>query len=135
MRHCLCLAVALACLTALLPAQRRVDPRKSYYRVIAVVPLVSGLNAGAVWPKYVPTEPASGSSAPAIIAFACELSDDGHHAIVELVGANPAALANVLADSSVLAFEKSKVPQQQIEAAIKVYRKDFSLSRFGVAVQ
>jgi hypothetical protein len=100
-----------------------------------VVPLVAGANGAAAWPKYVPTAPPAGSSAPSIIAFASEISDDGQHAVIELVGANPAALANVLADKSVLAFEKSKFTQQQIEAAVRPFRKDFSLSHFGVTVQ
>lgn len=129
------LTIVLLIFTAVLPGQRRVDPRNSYYRVIAVVPLVASTNGAAAWPKYIPTEPSAGSSAPAIIAFASELSDDGLHAVVELVGINRAALADILADKSVLAFEKSKVPRQEIEAAVRAFRKDFSLSRFGVNVQ
>jgi hypothetical protein len=137
MRHWLCFAVAALCFAVALPAQRRVDPRDSYYRVIAVVPLVAGASGTPAWPKHVPTAQPSGPSAPGIIAFACERSDDGKHAIVELVGLNRAALADVLADhaSGVLVFEKSKVPRQDIEAAIQPFRKGFSLSRFGVAVQ
>jgi len=121
-----------------LPAQRRVDPRNNFYRVIAVVPYVAGPPGTASWPKHVPTTPPAGPSASAgIIAFACEPSDDGKHAIVELVGVNRAALADVLADhaAGVLVFEKSSVPWPQIEAAIQPFRKDFSLSKFGVAVQ
>jgi hypothetical protein len=129
------LTIVLLLLSAALPAQRRTDPRNSYYRVIAVVPLIAGANGAAAWPKHVPTALPEGSSAPAIIAFASELSDDGQHAVVELVGVNRAALADVLADKSILAFEKSRVSQQEIEAAVRAFRKDFSLSRFGVAVQ
>jgi hypothetical protein len=73
--------------------------------------------------------------AAAIVAFASERSDDGQHAIVERVGVNRAALADLLADKSILAFAKSRVSQQEIEAAVRAFRKDFSLSRFGVAVQ
>jgi hypothetical protein len=84
------LTIVVLVSAAVLPAQRRVDPRNSFYRIIAVVPLVAGANGTAAWPKYVPTAPPSGSSAPSIIAFASEISDDGKHAVVELVGANPA---------------------------------------------
>jgi hypothetical protein len=39
-----------------LHAQRRVDPKNSFFRVIAVVPLViSGASGAAAWPKHVPT--------------------------------------------------------------------------------
>jgi len=133
----LCLALVALSFAVALPAQRRVDPRNSYYRVIAVVPLVAGANGEPAWPKHVPTATSAGPSAPGVFAFACELSDDGHHAIVELVGANRAALADVLADhdAGVLVFEKSAVARQVIESAIQPFRKDFSLSHFGVAVQ
>src|SRR5450432_493694 len=125
--------MVLLALAATLPAQHRVDPRNSYYRVIAVVPLVAGTN-GAAWPKHVPTTPSAGPSAPGVFACACELSDDGHYAIVELVGTNRAALADVLADHApgVLVFEKGAVARQVIESAIQPFRKGFSLSRFGV---
>ena len=71
------------------------------------------------------------------MAFACLPSDDGQHAIIELVGVNRAALADVLSDHSagVLVFEKSAVGRQAIESAIQPFRKGFSLSHFGVAVQ
>ncbi len=135
---CSCrLAVCVLILAAVLPGQRRVDPRNSFYRVIAVVPLVNSGPGGAAWPKHVPASEPAGPGDPGIIAFACEPSDDGKHAIVELVAVNRAALAGVLADHSagVLVFEKSKVPQKEIESAIQPFRKDFSLSRFGVVVQ
>jgi len=86
LRH---LTIAVLVSAAMLPAQRRVDPRNSFYRVIAVVPLVAGANGAAAWPKYVPTAPPAGSSAPSIIAFASEISDDGQHAVIELVAQIP----------------------------------------------
>lgn len=124
-------------IAAALPAQRRVDPKNSYYRIIAVVPLVPGGPGKPSWPKHVPTDSSTGPSAPAIIAFACEPTDDGKHAIIELVAPNRAALADVLSDKSpdVLIFEKSAFGRQQIESAVRAFRKNFSLSNFGVAVQ
>ncbi len=101
MRYRLCFVVAFLCLAATLLAQRRVDSRNSYYRVIAVVPLVgSGTPGDPIWPKHVPSGEAGGQTASGIVAFACELSDDGKHAVVELVGVNQAALADVIADHS-----------------------------------
>jgi len=136
MRHWLRFVVAVLCFAAALPAQRSVDSGNSYYRVIAVVPFVAGSAGVSAWPKHVPMT-APSETAPGIIAYACERSDDGKHAIIELVSVNRAALAEILADHApgVLVFEKSRVPRQQIEAAIQPYRKGFSRSHFGVAVQ
>lgn len=122
---------------ASLPSQLRVDPKNSYYRVIAVVPFVAGASGTPNWPKHVPVATESGRSATGIIAFACERSDDGKLAIIELVGVNRAALAEVLGDHApgVLVFEKNRVARQDIESAIQPFRKGFSLSSFGVAVQ
>jgi hypothetical protein len=61
MRQWLCFAVVVMCFAATLPAQHRVDPRYSYHRVIAVVPLVgSGTAQDPIRGKYVPTPQASG---------------------------------------------------------------------------
>ena len=49
------LTIALLVFAAVLPAQRRVDPKNSYFRVIAVVPLVAGASGASAWPKHVPT--------------------------------------------------------------------------------
>ena len=138
MRHRLCLVVAILCFAAALPAQRRVDPRYSYHRVIAVVPLVgSGTPADPIRGKYVPTAQVTGQSETGIIAFALETTDNGKSAIVELVALHRTALAQVLADRSagVLVFEKGVVPDASIEAAIRPFRKDFSLRSFGVVAQ
>jgi hypothetical protein len=99
MRHCLCLVVAALCFAAALSAQRRVDPRYSFHRVIAVVPLVgSGTAEDPIRGKHVPTAETAGPPGTGIIAFALQLTDDGKHAIVELVAVHRAALAQVLAD-------------------------------------
>ena len=86
MRHRLCLVVAILCFAAALSAQRRVDPRYSYHRAIAVVPLVgSGTAEDPIRGKYVPSAQIAGTPGTGIIAFAVELTDDGTRAIVELV--------------------------------------------------
>jgi hypothetical protein len=121
-----------------LPAQRSVSPRNIYHRVIGVLPLAgSGTAADPIRPKYAPAGRPSGAPGTGIIAYAFELSDDGRYAIAELVAVDRTVLLPVLADHSngVLVFEKGRVGGSQIEAAIRQYRKDFSLQKFGVAIQ
>jgi hypothetical protein len=125
-------------LAAALAAQRRVDPRNSYHRVVGVLPLVgSGSANDPVRPKYAPAVASAGKTNGGIIAFAFELSDDGKLAIAELVAVDRVALAAVLADQSagVVVFEKGRVPNNKIESAVRQYRKDFSMDKFGVPVQ
>jgi len=129
--------VLIVCCIAL-PAQRRVDPRNIYHCVIGVLPLVgSGTAADPIRPKYVPPGKPTGPPGTGIIAYAFERSDDGKYAIAELVAVDRAALLPILADHSagVMVFEKGRAAGSQIEAAIKPYRKDFSLQNFGVAIQ
>lgn len=129
--------VLLVCCIAL-PAQRRVDPRNIYHRVIGVLPLVgSGTAADPIRPKYGPAGTPTSASGTGIIAYAFELSDDGKYAIAELVAVDRAALLDVLADHApgVLVFEKGRAGRTQIEAAVRRYRKDFSMQKFGVAIQ
>ena len=87
--------------------------------------------------KYVPTAQETGQSGTGIIAFALETTDNGKSAIVVLVALQRTALAQVLADRSagVLVFEKGVVSDASIEAAIRPFRKDFSLQSFGVVAQ
>jgi hypothetical protein len=58
--HRLIYVFLIFCTVAL--AQRRVDPRNIYHRVIGVVPLVgSGTPGDPVRPKYAPTESEAGA--------------------------------------------------------------------------
>ena len=128
--------IALFASAMALLAQTRVDPRYSYHRVIAVVPLVgAGTAQDPIRGKYVPTENTAGPPGTGIIAFAVQPTDDGKHAIVELVAVQRAALVQILADHSIVAFEKGVTPNASIVAAIKPFRKDFSLQNFGVVVR
>jgi hypothetical protein len=130
------LTIVLLVLASTLPAQHRVDPRYSYHRVIAVVPLVgSGTPADPIRGKYVPTAQTAGPPGTGIIAFAVELTDDGARAIVELVAVHRATLAPILADRSIVVFEKGVATNAAITSAIQPLRKDFSLQDFGVVVQ
>ena len=129
--------VLLICCVAL-PAQRRVDPRNIYHRVVGVLPLIgSGAAGDPVRPKYAPAGSLAAAPGTGIIAYAFELSDDGKYAIAELVAVDRTVLLPILADRSagVLIFEKGRVAGSQIEAAVKQYRKDFSMQKFGVAIQ
>jgi len=113
-------AVASLCFSAALPAQLRVDPRYSLHRVIAIVPLFgSGTPADPKRGKYVPTPQTEGAPGTGIIAFALELTDDGTHAIVELVAVERATLVPILADHGIQAFEKGVASNSAIESAIR----------------
>jgi len=80
------LTIVLPFLVAALLGHRRVDPRYSFHRVIALVPLVgSGTANDPIRGKYIPTADTAGAPGSGIIAFAVELTDDGTRAIVELV--------------------------------------------------
>lgn len=114
-------------------AQRRVDPRNTYHRVICVVPLTgTGTAADPKRPQYAPW-PAS-QDPKGIIAFYFEPTDDGKSAVVEFVAQNGAALLPLLNDKSILAFEKGVSSQATVEAAIQQVRKDFSLETFGMVM-
>lgn len=130
---------AVFLLATALFAQHRVDPYHSYHRVVGVLPLIGGSGSpnDPIRPKYAPNVPPTGPSSSGIIAFTFEFSDDGKHAIAELVAVDRTALAPVLADHSpgVIVFEKGLVAPTQIESAVRQYRKDFSLNKFGVPVQ
>jgi hypothetical protein len=77
------LAVLILCIA--LTAQRSVDPRNVYHRVVGVLPLVgSGTAADPVRPKYAPAGKPSGAPGAGIVAFTFELSDDGKYAIAPL---------------------------------------------------
>jgi hypothetical protein len=120
-------------LTLVVSAQRRVDPRNSYTRVIAVVPLTgSGTAADPKRPKYAPW-PASPNTS-GIIGFIFEPTDDGKSAVVEFVAQNRAAFSVLLADKTIEVFQKGAVSKSAIETAIKQVRRDFSLDSFGMVM-
>ncbi len=89
-------------------------------------------------PLYAPVpNPRAAPSRQGIIAFSYQLSDDGKFALVELVAANRAAFAAILADRrpDVKVFEKGKARREDIEREFRKYKRDFQLDRFrGVSV-
>ena len=116
-------------------SQRRVDPRNSYERILAVVPIVgTGTFADPKRPLYAPAAPSQDRCG--IIAFNFVTSDDGRFALVEFVARDRAAFAPILADRrpGLQVFERGKASRATVEAAFKALRKDFDFSRFGVAV-
>lgn len=138
MRHwCAPLLLIVMLFPAALPAQHRSDTRYRYHRLIAVLPAQgAGTAEDPVRPKHAPRAQAAVPNS-GIIAFACVPSDDGKHFIVEFVAIDRAALADVFADHEpgVLVFEKGVAKNGDIEAAIRPFRKDFSLRNFGAVIQ
>jgi hypothetical protein len=115
-------------------AQRAVDPRNTYTRVICIVPLVGSGSSSADprRPQYAPLPGAS--EANGVIAFYFEPTDDGKSAVVEFVGRDREALRAILADRAITVFEKGRVSRAQIESAIRRVRKDFDFEKFGVVM-
>jgi hypothetical protein len=88
--------------------QHQLSQSTTYHRVMAVTPLIgAGTAADPKRPMFVPAPPApSGASTNAsasavtrsgVLGYQMQLSDDGNHALVELVFQNPQEFQNVLA--------------------------------------
>jgi hypothetical protein len=113
-------------------AQHRVDPRNTYHRVIAVVPLVgTGTANDPIRPKYAPSEPITSTPSPTdIIGFTQVPTDDGKSAIVEFVARSRTAFQAILADTTITTFEKGTENASAIEATLQKLKKGFSLVQF-----
>ena len=117
--------------------QPRVDPRNTYERVLAVVPMVgSGKSQqDPKRPMYAPTPAelqASLKTRTGILAFTHVISDDGHFALVEFVARDRSAFKAVLADPAIKAFLKGRDKRADVEAEFKKHKKDFDFNNFGV---
>lgn len=122
-------------LSGLCLSQRKVDPKNTYTRVICVVPMVgSGTAADPKRPEYAPWPPISNPSRSTIVAYSMKLSDDGRLALVEFVAWQRSAFQAIFNDKTVTVFEKSKDSKSTIETALKKYRKDFDLEKFGTVM-
>lgn len=117
-------------------AQRKVDPKNTYLRLICVVPMAgSGAAADPKRPMYAPLPLASSQAPkPAIIGYTHQVSDDGRFALVEFVARDRSAFAAILADKSIKVFVKGDQPKGDIEKELKKYKKDFDLDKFGLAM-
>ena len=84
-------AVFLA-LASTVCAQRRVDPRNTYHRVICVVPIIGrGTPSDPKRPQYAPWPPATGKSQMDIVGFSHSLATTANLAIVEFAARDCAA--------------------------------------------
>jgi hypothetical protein len=127
------LVLGLLVLAVVVCAQRRVDPRHTYHRVIAVTVLVGkGTAADPKRPEYAPWPLSKDPNG--IIAFTYLPSDDGHFALVEFVARNRAAFQPLFNDKTVASFEKGIATKSAIEDVLRRYRKDFDLSKFGMVM-
>ena len=134
--------LVLVCLLALTAsaafAQRRVDPRNTYHRILVVVPYVgSGTATDPIRPKYAPWPPRPAGTVPSrtdIIGYMQVASDDKKFALVEFVAQDMAAFAAILNDGQLKVFEKGKNTKNDIEGELKKFKKDFSLDSFGVVM-
>jgi hypothetical protein len=127
------LLIGLLALTLVVCAQRRVDPRNTYNRVIAVVPLTGGGTASdPKRPKYAPWPVTANTGG--ILGFVFEPTDDGKSAVVEFVAQSRAAFSVLLADKTIQVFQRGSASKSSIETAIKQVRKDFSLDSFGMVM-
>jgi hypothetical protein len=129
------LVCGLLVLAAVVCAQRRVDPKFRYNRVIAVVPFVGGKGTPAdpKRPQYVPWPPST-KDPNGILGFTYVPSDDGRFAIVEFVARNRAAFQNLFNDKTIQVFEEGLLTKADLEVALKQYRKDFDLNKFGMVM-
>jgi hypothetical protein len=84
---------------------------------------------------YIPPALPAASDRTGIIAFTFLPSDDGKSAIVEYVAANTSAFSQIYADKTLTIFEKGRDQKAVVEAAMRKYRKSFSLDNFGVTVR
>jgi hypothetical protein len=116
--------------------QRRVDPRFTYIRVVAVVPHVgTGTATDPKKPKYaLGARTSANQPITGIIGFAQQISDDGRYAIVEYVARDLASVQQILNDKSIKAFIKGKDKRGDIELELRKFKKDFNLDRFGVVM-
>jgi hypothetical protein len=117
-------------------AQRRVDARDLYERLVCVVPMTGrGTYEDPRRPLFTPATQASESQreGAGIISFSYQLSDDGNFAVVELVARDRKAFAAILGDRrpDIKVFERGKANAAVVEAEIRKYVKNFDVNKFG----
>jgi hypothetical protein len=127
------LIVLLLGLTCFVHAQRRVDPKNAYVRVIGVVAMAGkGTADDPRRPQYAAWPPSQDPNG--IIGFFFQPSDDGKYAVVEFVARSRAAFQTLFNDRTIQLYEEGRQSKASIEAAIRPYRKDFDLTKFGVVM-
>ncbi len=116
--------------------KRTVAAANVYHHIITAVPFTGlGTYRDPRRPMYIPPALPAASDRTGIIAFTFLPSDDGKSAIVEYVAANTSAFSQIYADKTLTIFEKGRDQKAVVEAAMRKYRKSFSLDNFGVTVR
>ena len=129
------LFVCALILVSALSAQRRVDPKNMYHRLVCIVPYVGqGTDTDPRRPKYAPWPPDPTQSPKSILGYTQVPSDDGRFAIVEFVALDAAAFDVILHDKQVKTFVKGRATKAEIETEARKYKRDFQLDRFGVVI-
>ena len=133
----------LACAWSSL-AQRRQDPGRTYERVYVIVPMIgSGTATDPKRPMFAPTpQEMAAANHKGIIAFNSVISDDGNFALVELVAATRADLASlkaqittqIAASPGAQIFDRASTSPAAVEAAFKLLKKNFDITKFVVVV-
>src|SRR5690242_6245422 len=92
----------------LLPAQRKMQPRDMYNRIIAVVPMQGkGTEIDPFRPMYAPSPHKPGDPPSAgITGYSYQMSDDGKLALVEFVARDRSAFSAILSNPQVKAFDR-----------------------------
>ena len=140
-------AILVALVLSGVPAQAQMrhtsaapDPHQ---HIFVIVPLIgAGTAADPKRPMFTPAQgikpalPASALAATAqrtgILGYHTQISDDGKSALVEFVAPRLSDFKDILttADSRVQVFQKGVHGKDQIEAAFKAHKKDFSFDKF-----
>jgi hypothetical protein len=115
-----------------------------YERLYAIVPFVgAGTRTDPKRPMFVPTpQQMVAANHSGIIAFNQVTSDDGQFALVELVAATRTDLAPIKAQISaqialtpgVQLFDRASTSPVVVEAAFKLLKKNFDITKFVVVV-
>jgi hypothetical protein len=112
-----------------------VDPKNSYSRIVAVVPLTgTGTPTSPKRPEYAPWPLPTPTAQSSITAFYWVPTDDGKSAIVEFVAPDMTAFKQILADKTITIFVRGKDSKSTIEAALQLHKKGFSLESFGMVL-
>jgi hypothetical protein len=121
-----CSTLVLLLAQALFAASPSVDPKNTYHRVFAVVPVTE---SNPRRPLHTPTPDQIGPRS-GIIGFTAMFSDDGNWALIELVAPNRSTLLPILSDKSIHAFEKGVATTAAIESAFQAHQPSFHFSQF-----
>ena len=133
-RRAAALVVCLLAGSGIVSAQQPVNPRNTYERVMAIVPVIgAGTRSDPKRPLYAPApNTVSPTARTGVLGFTYELSDDGKFALVEFVARDRSVFGPVLADATVQSFVKGVNQRAAVEAAFTKLKKNFDFNHFGV---